>query len=212
MELMGYSYLAQGCFASMYGADGSKLSDAEAADNTAQDGYLMAKHILMRTTKTDESGNETPLSDAEKAEVRVQMEDILSQLKSYSGDDFDTFFDGLMNEYSQDPGGLASFPDGYLFQSGNMFPEFEAGTIALEIGQFSQELVESEAGYHIIYRLPINYDVTPIAYSNSGTYSLRLLTAQDMFGAIISTWQDSLNVNYSEAYKALDITKLFVAG
>jgi hypothetical protein len=67
LELIGFSYLVEGCFAVMYGADGSKLTNEEVADNTAEDGYLMAKHILMQTTKTDDAGNKTPLSDTEKA-------------------------------------------------------------------------------------------------------------------------------------------------
>ncbi len=210
MELMGYSYLAQGCFTSLYGTDGSALSDEEIADNTAQDGYLMAKHILMLTTKTDEAGTETALTDTEKAAVRVKMEAVLSQLKSYTGDDFDTYFDELMNEYSEDPGAV-SFPDGYLFQDGNMVPVFYDTTMALEMGKIS-DIVESDFGYHIIYRIPINYDVTPTAYASSGDYSLRYLTAQNMFSAIADTWINSLNVVESEQYKALDFAKIFAVG
>jgi hypothetical protein len=211
MSLMGMRYLFNNCFASMYGENGSKLSDGEVADNTAQDGYLMAKHILMLTSKTDDSGNEIPLSEEEKAEVSAKMEDLLKQLKGYSGDDFDTYFNGLMNEYSQDPGGLSMFPDGYLFQDGDMVSAFFDATQALEIGQFS-DIVESEFGFHIIYRIPVNYDVTPMMYSNSGSYSLRYLTAQNMFSAVVDTWVNSLNVVYSDPYKSLDFDKIFAAG
>jgi hypothetical protein len=211
MELLGLSYLAQNCFAELYGTDGSKLSDEEAADNTAQDGYLMAKHILMLTTKTDEAGNKTPLSDTEKADVRAKMDEILSQLRSYEGNDFDAYFDELMTAYSEDPGGLAMFPNGYLFQEGDMVSAFFDATKALEIGACS-DIVESDFGFHIIYRMPINYDVTPIMYSDYGAYTLRFITAQNMFGAVFDTWLNSLNVSYSEEYKALDMEKLFTAG
>jgi hypothetical protein len=51
-----------------------------------------------------------------------------------------------------------------------MVSAFYDATIALEIGAFS-DIVESDFGYHIIYRLPIDYDVTPIAYSDYGTYT-----------------------------------------
>lgn len=211
LELSGYSRLAQGCFASMYGTDGNKLTDEEVADNTAQDGYLMAKHILMLTTITDESGNSTPLSDTEKAEVLKKMENILSQLKGYTGADFDAFFDEQMNEFSEDKGGVSMFPDGYLFQSADMVSAFSDAATALDIGKFS-DIVESEFGYHIIYRLPLNYDVTPMAYSNSGTYSLRYITAQNMFGAVADTWMNSLTAIYSDQYKSLDFTKMFAVG
>ena len=121
---------------------------------TAEDGYMMAKHILMRTSVYDESGNATAMTDAEKAQVKEKMEDMLKQLKAYTGDDFDAFFDQLMNQYSEDNSGLAAFPNGYLFQDGNMVSPFEEATKALQIGQFGQELVETEFGYHIIYRIP----------------------------------------------------------
>lgn len=211
LELLSSSQLAQSCFASMYGADGSALTDEQVAEYTAQDGYLMAKHILMLTSKTDESGAETTMTDTEKAVVRTKMEDVLNQLRSYTGDDFDAYFDELMNKYSEDKGGLASFPDGYLFQNGNMVSAFYDTANALEIGKFS-DIVESEFGYHIIYRIPINYDVTPSAYSSSGSYSLRLLTAQNMFSAVADTWMNSLNVVNSEQYKALDLSKMFAVG
>lgn len=210
MELMGMRYLFSQCFNSMYGEDGSKLSDEEVADYTAEDGYLMAKHILMMTKKTDDAGTETTMTDTEKAEVYAKMEDILNQLKSYDGDDFDTFFDELMNNSSEDPGKI-SYPDGYLFQDGDMVTAFYDTTSSLEIGAFS-DIIESEFGYHIIYRLPINYDVTPIAMSNSTTYTLRLLTAQNMFSAVADTWMNSLEVAYSDQYNALDLEKLFAVG
>ena len=212
MHMQEVSALADSCFKTMYGDKGSNLSDQDAADYAAEDGYLMAKHILMLTKKTDEEGNSVALTDAEKAEVKQKMEDILSQLKDYKGDDFDGFFDQLMNADSEDTGGLASYPDGYLFQSGDMVSQFEEGTKALEIGQFSPELVETEYGYHIIYRIPVNYDMTPMQYANYGDYSLRYIIAYNMFNANIDTWLNSLDVTYSDKYKALDFDKMFAVG
>ena len=56
------SYLADACFEELYGENGSNLSDEDVADYTLEDGYLMAKHILMLTTKTDESGNQVDMT------------------------------------------------------------------------------------------------------------------------------------------------------
>ena len=120
MDLISISYLDNNCFTAQYGEEGSNLTDEEVAEYTADDGYMMAKHILMLTTKTDESGSEVDMTDDEKAEVRNKMQDILDQLKSYDGDDFDAYFDELMTENSEDPGSI-SYPDGYLF------PEREHG-------------------------------------------------------------------------------------
>jgi parvulin-like peptidyl-prolyl isomerase len=209
-RLYGISYLADACFAELYGTDGSKLSDQEVADHTAEDGYLMAKHILVLTTKTDETGTSLPMSEEEKAAALKKAEGLLKDLQSYKGDDFEAYFDEVMNQSSEDPGGIAMYPDGYLFQSGDMVPEFEEGTKALEIGELSG-IIETGYGYHIIYRLPINYDATPMAYANYGTYSLRYVTAVDQFKSIIETWKNSLKIEYTDAYNKLDFAKMFAA-
>lgn len=212
MHLESISYLAQKCLNAMYGEKGSKLSDQAVSDYTADDGYLMAKHILMLTKKMDENGGETEMTAAEKAKVKDKMEGILSQLKTYDGDDFDGYFDRLMHEHSADKGGLASFPEGYLFQEGDMVGQFYDGTLALQIGEFSKELVETSYGYHIIYRLPINYDVTPMRLADYGEFPLRYFVAVSMFASNLEAWQSNLEVNYSETYKALDFNKIFAAG
>jgi parvulin-like peptidyl-prolyl isomerase len=204
------AYLAEACFNEMYGQDGSKLSDQDVADYTAEDGYLMAKHILLMTSNMDDEGNTVPMTEKEKAAVYDKAEEILNALKNYDGDDFDAFFDAQMQEHSQDPGGLVSFPDGYLFQDGDMVKEFEEATKALEIGGLSG-IVETSYGYHIVYRLPVDYDATPMAYATYGAYSLRYLTAVDMFKSVVKTWKNSLEVTYSDAYDKLDFNKLFPA-
>lgn len=212
MYLERVSYLAQKCLNAMYGEKGYKLSDRDVSDYTAGDGYLMAKHILMLTKKTDETGNETEMTAAEKARVKDKIEGILDQLKAYDGNDFDGYFDQLMHEHSADKGGLAYYPDGYLFQEGDMVHQFYDGTMALQIGEFSKELVETAYGYHIIYRIPINYDVTPIRLSDYGEFPLRYFTAVNMFTSDIDAWQAELDVIYSETYKSLDFDKIFAAG
>lgn len=207
-SLQQVSALAQECFTASYGEKGSKLSDQDVADYTEKDTYYMAKHILMLTKNTDESGNQSDMTDAQKAVVKEKMQKILDQLKAYKGNDFDSYFNQLMTESSEDKGGLASFPDGYLFQPSDMVAEFENATKALQIGSFTQDLVETTYGYHIIYRIPVNYDKTPAKYANSGEYSLRFLTAYNMFAAQVDTWQQNVKVTYSDQYKALDFTKL----
>lgn len=212
-HLVNLNYLNNDCFTKLYGDKGSKLSDKDVAESIAEDGYVMAKHILMETTVTDESGNKTPLPDSEKAEVHKKMEDILNKLKAYKGNDFDAYFDQLMKQYSEDPG-VQQFPDGYLFQNGDMYSEFYDGAVALDIGKFS-DIVETQVGYHIIYRIPINYEVTPISIYNSnsyGNYSLREVTASKMFDAIVNEWLNSLDITYADMYKSLDFNKMFAQG
>ncbi len=210
MKLVRTAQLAQACFTQLYGENGSNLADDEIADYVVEDGYLMAKHILMLTTKTDDSGNSVDMTEEEKAEILENMEALLDELNNYDGDDFDAYFDELMNANSEDPG-VISFPQGYLFQSGEMVTEFEDATVALDIGEIS-DIVETDYGYHIIYRIPINYEVTPMAYSNYGTYSLRYITAMNMYNSIRDIWFSSMTVEYSDAYNDLDFSKIFAAG
>jgi hypothetical protein len=93
-----------------------------------------------------------------------------------------------------------------------MVSAFADAAKALEVGQFTQDIVTADYGYHIIYRIPLNYDTVPIANANSSSYSLRYLVAQQMFSAVVETWGGSLNVVYSDEYKSLDFAKLFAAG
>lgn len=212
MQFVNLNYLKNDCFTKLYGDKGSKLSDKDVAESIAEDGYIMAKHILMLTTKTDEAGQDVPIADNEKADVYKKMQDILAKLKAYKGNDFDAYFDSLMKQYSEDPG-VQQFPDGYLFQNGDMYSEFYDGAVALDIGKFS-DIVETQAGYHIIYRIPINYEVTPISIYNSyGNHSLREVTASKRFGAIVNDeWLNSLDITYADTYKSLDFNKLFAQG
>ncbi len=97
--------------------------------------FVAAKHILLIT------------EDKDKETVKKQAEDLLARINK--GEDFDK----LMKEYSEDPG-LLDYPDGYTFSRGEMVEEFEAAAFALKEGQVS-ELVETDYGYHIIKRLPL---------------------------------------------------------
>lgn len=134
-----------------YGEDsGNYPTDAEVLAY-AQDelGIYKVKHILLssKNTETNEA-----LDDAAKAEKKARAEDLLKQLRET--EDKVTLFDDLMEQYSEDPG-LTYYPDGYTAQKGDMVPEFEKASLALKTGEIS-DVVESEHGYHIILRLPLD--------------------------------------------------------
>lgn len=120
--------------------DEKKAAEAEAL---AAQNYK-AKHILLATVDTD---TQQPLPDEEKAEAKTRAEEIYA--RALSGEDFDA----LMNEFSEDPG-LAANPDGYVFGSGEMVAEFENCVEALDMNAIG--FAESDFGYHIIKRLPVD--------------------------------------------------------
>jgi hypothetical protein len=212
--LVGVGRLVRLVFAEKYGEEGEKLSQQELDDYTALDGYLMAKHILRLKPDHEEhdlnvpEGEECPLCAADTAIALGESEAILEQLEGYEGDDFDKFFDELMIEWSED-GGVAVYPDGYLFVEGDMMDEFYAATVALEIGAFSG-IVETAYGFHIVHRIPINYDESPYGNAWQGDYSpLRYLVAMAMFDVAMGEWLEAIGSEFTPAYESLDMSSAF---
>lgn len=112
-------------------------------------GIYRVKHILLSNKNVE---TQEALDEAAVAQKKAQADDLLAQLRA--AEDPIALFDQLMNEHSEDPG-LAAHPDGYEAYKGQMVPEFEEASLALEDGQIS-EVVESDHGYHIILRLPLD--------------------------------------------------------
>ena len=106
--------------------------------------YLRAKHVLI-LTQNEETKESLP--EAEKAEKKKQADEILARAKK--GEDFDT----LVKEFSEDPG-THSQPDGYVFTSGEMVPEFENCVRGLGMDEIG--FAETSYGYHIIKRLDLD--------------------------------------------------------
>lgn len=82
-------------------------------------------------------------------EKRAKAQGILDRAKA--GEDFAA----LANEFSEDPGNKDSkgVQQGGFYPNnakGKMVPEFEAAALALEPGQISPELVQTDYGFHII--------------------------------------------------------------
>ena len=123
-------------------------------------GIFSVKHILIKTTtsdQTDDDGNVTQTADEYNAEKKALAENLLAQLQQ--SDDMETLFDALMNEYSEDgrdsDGNLAS-PDGYTFdEDDSLIDGFREASLALNVGELS-DIVETDYGYHIILRLPVD--------------------------------------------------------
>jgi len=181
----------------LYGDDAGSFPDEGVADYVIRNEYMLAKHILRLKTADD---SDTPLKETEE---------ILKQLKSRADDeDFLDFFNEMMLESSEDPGSEA-FPQGYLFQPFEMVEPFSVAAASLEYGELS-DIVETEYGFHIILRLPVDYDDTPYSLASSGQYNtLRQLAAIEDFESVMQGWRDELNFEYTSEYRSINVSDMF---
>lgn len=160
-----------------------------------ENGLYGAKHILISTRRinADGSGYEE-YSDEEKAQALQKAQELREQLKD-SGDDPE-LFDELMNEHSEDgrnEDGTLAMPNGYTqIYAGQMVAEFEEGAMALKEGEIS-EPIQSQFGYHIILRLPLDRD--ELKEQLGGDYKLN---------ALIQEWMDNAVVSTTSLYDELD--------
>ena len=157
----GFEHLSSVSFIHSHMVDGM-FQDGKENAPTAEDltqyaednDLLVAKHILL-LTKDMTTGED--LSDTEKAEKKAKADDLLKQLQAITDPtELESKFDELMKANSEDTG-LAANPDGYTTSKGAMVPEFEQAALALKEGEIS-DVVESDYGYHIILRLPLDLD------------------------------------------------------
>lgn len=126
-------------------------TDAEVNAYLEESGQYRAKHILLATIDLD---TREPLDEEAVAQKKALADELLSQLRT--AQEPIVLFDQLMNEYSEDSG-LAANPDGYTTRKGEMVAPFENAALALKSGEIS-DVVESDFGYHIILRLPMDPD------------------------------------------------------
>ena len=191
-------------YTTLYGGAGEKLTEQEVMDKAQEYGYMTAKHILILTTDSEGEA----LDEAAKAEKLAEAQDVYDQLKDKSGEELETAFDTLMQEKSEDTG-LASFPDGYCFTTGEMVEEFETATAALEPGQLS-EIVESDFGYHIILRLPLTPEDKVMQFDSAGTpYTIRAVVAANLYNDRFSGWIENAETSWSAGFEDLDLKELF---
>lgn len=113
-----------------------------------ENSYYKVQHILLST--------ETAESEEEVASILARAEALTEELRGSS--DLASDFLNTMLEQSEDPGSLMQ-PEGYTANPGMMVPEFEEASLLLEVGEMSDP-VQSDFGYHIIYRLPLEADAT----------------------------------------------------
>lgn len=207
-ELYNYinsvSCLYTNCFDALYGEDGGELSAEDVQSFIEANGYMTAKHILLKTLDTE--GN--AISDEEKADKLATAEDLTAQLDAAVDQDARiALFNELMAEYNEDTS-EDFYPAGYCFASGEMVEEFESAAAALSEYETSG-VVESAYGYHIILRMPTTPDDVVQYYSEDEQYTLSYLAAVDAYDVVIGNWITDAEVAWEAGFESLDFGTLF---
>ena len=169
--------------------------DDESIEQTYNDTYLHAKHILIKTT--NDEGEALTGDDLKKAKAKAK--EVLEKVKK--GEDFDK----LIEEYNEDTG----MPeDGYYFAEGDMMDEFYQGTVDCDIDSVYPKLVKTSYGYHIIQRLPLAEDAldSTDAYLNTdGETTIRSVLAQDVLDEALQEIIEGLEVETNEEYDKINV-------
>lgn len=175
----------QALYDAYYGEDGVKLSTADQKAFFAEN-FVACKHILftMRDRVTGEM-----LDDAALEEKHALAESVLAEL------DAGADFDALMNEYSEDTGGIKEYPDGYiLHEEITEQVDFVEAAKAVEVGEHTG-IVETGKGWSIIQRVPLDAE----KYVDYTDEIILLATGSNITGEIAALMEEA-DVEYTEAY------------
>lgn len=171
-------------------------TQAELEQYVSDNGIFGVKHILLLTTdKEVEQEDGTTLSASQyNAQQNALAQELLAQLQA--SDDMESLFDQLMNEYSEDTG-LSAYPDGYVYDNTTSLVDgFREATLELEPGQLSG-VVETDYGYHILLRLPVD----PEDY--------RAAFRQSELNGQVNQWVESAQITPSPKVEALDVADFY---
>ena len=199
-------YLVQKGFDLLYGKNGSALPDEDAMTFAEENGYMSAKHILLLTVDPDTLA---PLPDETIAEKKARAEAIYAQLTEVRNDPdaLADLFDELTAGNTED-NGYAVYPDGYVFCEGEMVSAFEDAVKSLEIGELSG-IVESEYGYHIILRTPLDPDAVIGTDARGNPNTLRYAAAAQRYSDELLDWTDKAHVEWTDGFQMPDLAAIF---
>lgn len=189
------SVLLQKVYNHLYGDKGTeKLSESDLLKYYNENNVLV-KHILIGFPEANPETPESSMTDEELSSVTADLkktaEEVLARAKS--GEDFES----LISKYNDDPG-MTKSKDGYFFDKNeNFVEEFKTASFALDVDGIS-DIVETEFGYHIIKRLPIN------DYFKKNKDDLEKQYYSDIFNDKLQEAIDSVTVTPGEGYDSIN--------
>ena len=195
------SMLYQNGFTVLYGEDGEKLSDEETMAYLEENGYLSANHILFMTIDPE---SYEALDDETKAAKQAQAAEIAAELQAIENtEERLARFAELKEQFDEDTGKTA-YPNGYIFQPGEMVAEFENAVKGQDAYQISDP-VESAYGYHVIMTLPLEPD-SVLDYSSGGAaMTARSTAANEIYSAAVDAFIEAQEPVYAEGFEKPDL-------
>lgn len=118
-------------------------------------GELVEKEVVGKITDTEirarydkEIAAQPPVNEVHARHILVKTKEEADAIvkKLDAGEDFQK----LANENTKDPSGKTNGGDLGFFGPGQMVPEFEKAAMALEVGKYTKEPVQTQFGWHII--------------------------------------------------------------
>lgn len=153
------------------------LSPEKVFEYANNNDYIRADHILIMNTT--ENAYETALK-------------ILLEIKAGAS------FDEKLREHGEDPG-MMSRDTGYFFTKGYMVEPFEKAAYELGENEIS-EIVVTDYGYHIIRRLPFDFEV----FKASADYAtVATNAALDSYKGMLSFAVESIKLSFADNYDGL---------
>jgi len=183
LSLLRHTYLENKFSAELAAYD---MNTQQLAEYFGVDGpdnpVLRVKHILLSTEG---------MTEAEKAAALEKTYEIIDMLIAYQGDDTEGYFTELMSQFGEDPGMQTDdgAENGYTFGSNVMPEEFENAARKLDAYEFTIEPIETTFGYHIILRLPLNYEL----FTDEEWEIMGYSVFEGGFNDVISEYSDSLD-------------------
>ena len=175
----------QSLYDTYYGENGVKLN-SEAQKAFFAENFVACKHILF-TMHDRVSGD--MYDDATLEEKYALATSVLAEL------DAGADFDALMNEHSEDTGGIKEYPDGYILHEDiTELIGFVEAAREVEVGEHTG-IVETEMGWSIIQRAPLD----PEQYVNYTEEIILLATGSSINNEIAALMAEA-EIEYTDAY------------
>ncbi|MDP4109304.1 MAG: peptidylprolyl isomerase [Bacillota bacterium] len=157
--------------------------------------YVTVSHILKKTVDSD--GN--PIGEEASAKKRAEADALLSKIRG--GKDFMSVVKTENEDTGLTPENNYTYTFTYsaLDPENAMVPEFEEAAFALDVGGVSG-IVETQYGYHIIKRLPLDE-----AYLAGHKSSILSVMSDGLFEKLTKSWVSGAKVTYTDEYKNITL-------